>query len=119
MKQTMINIKGYTEWGASAVLGLYIEICGLEKIQLEANIFSDGLIVLDKNTNNTGNFAKWDINYRDNQYAFSINSKACPIVGYEFWMDDALGNKVPYTLSTASFDPLTKDIIIDTSTPAD
>ena len=33
-------------------------------------------------------------------------------------MDDALGNKVPYTLSTASFDPVTQDIVIDTSTPA-
>ena len=34
-------------------------------------------------------------------------------------MDDALGNKVPYTLSTASFDPVTEDLVIDTSTPAD
>mgnify|MGYP001093612564 CR=1 FL=1 len=33
-------------------------------------------------------------------------------------MDDALGNKVPYTLSTASFDSVTQDIVIDTSTPA-
>ena len=33
-------------------------------------------------------------------------------------MDDTLGNKVSYNLSTASFDPVTQDIVIDTSTPA-
>jgi hypothetical protein len=34
-------------------------------------------------------------------------------------MDDALGNKVPYPLSTASFHPVTQDIVFDTSTTAD
>jgi hypothetical protein len=39
MKQTMLNIKGYTESGVSALLGLLIEVCGLEIIQLQADIF--------------------------------------------------------------------------------
>ena len=41
----------------------------------------------------------------------------CPIVGYEFWVLDSTGVKVPLIWPNALFDPLTQDIVVDTSLP--
>ena len=65
MKQVFLDIKGFTESGVQAILPIYIEVCGLEIIGLNADIFKDGLVVFNKSTSNTGTIARWNINHLD------------------------------------------------------